>query len=248
MSSERILIIDDDRQLCELLAEYLGTEGFEVSAAYDGDQGLQMAADGDYRLVVLDVMLPGGIEGFSVLRRIRAVSDIPVMMLTARGEDKDRIVGLESGADDYLPKPFNPRELVARIRAVLRRMRFPRTEAIADTEESNCRIGDVMLDSAARLLICSGRKVELTSAEFGILEILMRSAGQIVSRNHLAKEVFGRSLSAYDRSIDVHISKLRKKLGMDSDGMERIKGVRGSGYVYLRPLSAAMDKSDFNRS
>jgi DNA-binding response OmpR family regulator len=247
MSAEKILIIDDDRQLCELLAEYLGTEGFKVCAAHDGEQGLEMLIGRNFNLVVLDVMLPGGIEGFSVLRKIRAFSDIPVMMLTARGEDKDRIVGLESGADDYLPKPFNPRELVARIRAVLRRMKFPRSEAVADTDEGSCRIGDVRLDLAARMLICSGRKVELTAAEFSMLQILMRSAGQVVTRDHLAREVFGRNLSPYDRSIDVHVSKLRKKLGRGSDGTERIKGVRGSGYIYLRPLSATSGESDLNR-
>lgn len=238
MSSEKILIIDDDRQLCELLAEYLGTEGFEVHAAFDGEQGLEMLAGAGYSMVVLDVMLPGGVEGFSVLRRIRGISHIPVMMLTARGEDKDRIVGLEAGADDYLSKPFNPRELVARIRAVLRRVKLSRAETASDRDEGSCRIGDVALDPAARALICSGRKVELTAAEFSMLEILMRSAGRVVTRDQLARDVFGRGLSPYDRSIDVHVSKLRKKLGRGSDGTERIRGVRGSGYIYLRPLPA----------
>jgi two-component system response regulator CpxR len=227
-----ILIIDDDMDLCDLLHDYLTPEGFMVEAVHDGLQGVERAASGQYALVVLDVMLPG-INGFEVLRRIRAVSRVSVLMLTARGEDVDRIVGLEIGADDYLPKPFNPRELVARIRAVLRRVESgPQPQADA----GRLVVGDVELVPGTRTVLRAGQKIELTSVEFSILETMLRLAGQVVSREDLVKNALGRSLSAYDRSIDVHVSSLRKKLGQRTGEPERIKTVRNVGYLYSAEL------------
>jgi len=225
-----ILIIDDDTDLCDLLRDYLTPEGFVVEAVHNGTEGVDRTVSGRYSLVVLDVMLPG-INGFEVLRRIRAASRVPVLMLTARGEDVDRIVGLEIGADDYLPKPFNPRELVARIRAVLRRAESePQSQVQADT--GRLIVGDIELVSGTRTVLRIGQKVELTSVEFAILETLLRLAGQVVSRDDLVKQALGRNLSAYDRSIDVHVSSLRKKLGQRVDESERIKTVRNIGYQY----------------
>lgn len=223
-----ILIIDDDMDLCELLREYLTPEGFVVETVHDGLLGAERAVSGKYALVVLDVMLPG-INGFDVLRRIRAVSRVSVLMLTARGEDVDRIVGLEMGADDYLPKPFNPRELVARIRAVLRRSESePHTQA----DSGRLVVGDIELVPGTRTVLRDGRKVDLTSVEFAILETLLRLAGQVVSRDDLVQQALGRRLSAYDRSIDVHVSSLRRKLGQRAGDPERIKTVRNIGYLY----------------
>lgn len=225
---ENILIIDDDRDLCDLLGDYLTPEGFTVEAVYNGLEGVERALSGKYSLVVLDVMLPG-LNGFEVLRRIRALSGISVLMLTARGEDVDRIVGLEIGADDYLPKPFNPRELVARIRAILRRGESrPQTQS----EPARLVVGDIELIPGSRTLLRSGEKVELTTVEFAILETLLRQAGQVVSRDDLVKQALGRNLNVYDRSIDVHVSSLRKKLGQSVDGSERIKTIRSIGYQY----------------
>ncbi len=225
---ERVLIVDDDVELCELVAEYLTPEGFEIESVHDGEHGLQRALSGEHVLVVLDVMLPG-INGLEVLRRLRSQSRVPVIILTARGDDVDRIVGLEIGADDYLGKPFNPRELVARIRAVLRRAHpeQPGTQKIA--------VGDVELDPAARIVRRHGEPVDLTSVEFTLLETLLRSAGQVVTREQIAHDVLGRRFMPYDRSIDMHVSKLRRKLGYASDGQERIKTIRGVGYIYARP-------------
>jgi len=226
IAMERILIIDDDVELCHLVGEYLRAEGFTIECVHDGESGLKKATDGEYLLAVLDVMLPG-INGFEVLRRIRATSRLPVLLLTARGEDVDRIVGLEIGADDYLPKPFNPRELVARIRAILRRTRgkgeTPVPEAI--------RVGEVELDPATRSVLHRGKPVELTSVEFGLLQVLLREAGRVVTREALVDEVLGRKFSPFDRSIDMHVSKVRKKLG-DSGSEDYIKTIRGAGYIF----------------
>jgi two-component system response regulator CpxR len=225
-----ILIIDDDTDLCELLRDYLSPEGFVVEAVHSGAEGVDRAISGQYSLIVLDVMLPG-INGFEVLRRIRAASRVPVLMLTARDEDVDRIVGLEIGADDYLPKPFNPRELVARIRAVLRRAESGlQTQTQADP--GKLIVGDIELVTGTRTVLRSDKKMELTSVEFAILETLLRLAGQVVSRDDLLKQALGRNLSAYDRSIDVHVSSLRKKLGQRTDESERIMTVRNIGYQY----------------
>src|SRR3954449_5987831 len=223
---DRILIIDDDVELCSLIGEYLASEGFEAESEHDGERGLARASQGDYVLIVLDVMLPG-INGFEVLRRIRDGSRIPVLLLTARGEDVDRIVGLEIGADDYLPKPFNPRELVARIRAILRRSRKGSEHDVPEV----IRVGDVELDPATRSVLHRGKPVEFTSVEFALLQVLLREAGRVVTREALVDEVLGRKFSPFDRSIDMHVSKVRKKLG-DSDTGDHIKTVRGTGYIY----------------
>ncbi len=230
-----ILVIDDDTELCSLLSEYLKPEGFIVEAAYQSQHGIDMATQGQYNLIILDVMLPGKLNGFDVLQAIRSKTTIPVLMLSARGEDVDRIVGLEMGADDYLPKPFNPRELLARIRTILRRSSTVSNESGTG---SSCKIGDLELDTSSRLVKCANKQVELTSVEFGLLTLLIKSAGQVLTRDDLTAEVLGRSLSPYDRSIDVHVSKLRKKLGLDPSGNERIKSVRGAGYVYTAFESA----------
>jgi len=233
----RILVIDDDVELCELLTDYLTPEGFQVETVHDGGRGAERALSGEQALVVLDLMLPG-MSGFDVLRRIRAGSNVPVLMLTARGDDVDRIVGLEMGADDYLPKPFNPRELVARIRAIQRRAEPAREREFGKTAQ-RLVLGDVQLDPGARVVLQHGHPVALTSVEFTLLEVLLRASGQVVTREDLAKEVLGRPLSPYDRSIDVHISSLRRKLGRQFGDTERIKTVRGAGYVYTRPPDSA---------
>jgi DNA-binding response OmpR family regulator len=235
---ERILIIDDDRELCSLLAEYLKPEGFIVDNSFQSKEGLEMAINGQYNLVILDVMLPGQLNGFNVLQSIRTKTAVPVLMLSARGEDVDRIVGLEMGADDYLPKPFNPRELLARIRTILRRLSPIHHVISGDENGSGYKIGDLDLDTSSRRVQCANRPVELTGVEFDLLTLLIKNAGQVLTRDHLTAEVLGRSLSPYDRSIDVHISKLRKKLGLDSSGNERIKSIRGSGYVYTAFVTA----------
>jgi two-component system, OmpR family, response regulator CpxR len=229
---ERVLVIDDDVGLCELVEEYLGPEGYDVEATHNGERGIDRALSNEHSLVILDVMLPG-MHGFDVLRRIRAKSRIPVLMLTARGDDVDRIVGLEIGADDYLPKPFNPRELVARIRAILRRTQPD--EALAGGTRESLIVGDIEMDTSTRAVNRAGEAVELTAVEYDLLERLLRSAGQIAKREELVKEVLGRELSPFDRSIDMHVSNLRKKLGHQLNGMERIKTIRGVGYIYAGP-------------
>jgi DNA-binding response OmpR family regulator len=229
-----ILVIDDDRELCELLGEYLGQEGFAVESANDAAAGLSLALSGRHALVVLDVMLPG-MSGFEVLRRIRERSRVPVLMLTARGTEVDRIVGLEMGADDYLPKPFNPRELVARIRAVQRRVAAPVGVPGSPRVQEPLEVGDVTLEPGTRTVRRGGEVVALTSVEFSVLEALLRAAGRAVSREELARTALGRNLSIYDRSIDVHVSSLRRKLGRRVGALERIRSVRGIGYQYSRP-------------
>jgi two-component system, OmpR family, response regulator CpxR len=228
----RILIIDDDTGLCDLLTEYLSSEGFFVDSVYDGDEGEARALAGEYDLIVLDVMLPR-VSGFELLRRLRLKSSVPVLMLTARGDDVDRIVGLEMGADDYVPKPFNSRELVARIRAVLRRSTQEPGGPVEKTPPSKLRVDDVEMDPSTLEVLCRGKPIELTAVEFRLLEALLRSAGRILSREELTEAVLGRTLSPYDRSIDVHISKLRRKLGNKANGAERIKSVRNTGYLYV---------------
>lgn len=228
---EQILIIDDDAALCELVTEYLEPLGFQIESVHRGDAGAERAVAGEHSIVVLDVMLPG-LNGLEVLRRIRAESKVPVLMLTARGDDVDRIVGLEIGADDYLPKPFNPRELVARIRAILRRAKSD--EPAGRTRAKLLTVGDVELDMGTRAVYRAGEVVELTAVEFALLEKLLRSAGRIITREELSKEVLGRSVSPFDRSIDMHISNLRKKLGHQFGAIERIKTVRGVGYIYAQ--------------
>ena len=223
---ERILIIDDDVGLCEVLAERLEGEGFSLEAAHDGVRGLERARSGEHALVVLDLMLPG-LPGLEVLRSLRAHSGIPVLILTARGEDVDRILGLELGADDYLPKPFNPRELIARIRAILRRV------SQVGVSGQHFTAGDISLDLAAREAWMNEQRLQLTSVEFSLLEAFLRDAGHVVTREHLTEAVLGRKVAGpFDRVIDVHVSNLRKKLG-NSPGGERIKAVRGEGYQFV---------------
>jgi DNA-binding response OmpR family regulator len=226
----RVLVVDDDVELCELISQYLGRQGFPVEAVSTGGKGVERALSGGHAIVVLDVMLPD-IKGFEVLRRIRAKSQTPVLMLTARGNEQDRILGLEMGADDYLPKPFNPRELSARIEAILRR-------AMPDPMEPNRGIlerivvEDVELDKGARTVRQTGRLIDLTTVEFDLLETMLRSAGRVLSREEMVRSVLNREFSPFDRSIDTHVSNLRRKLGRRSNGLERIKGVRGLGYQY----------------
>lgn len=222
----KILIIDDDEDLCELVSEYLEVEGFEVETVHDGESGLQSAKGNDqiYDLAILDVMLPK-MSGFDVLRELRQTSKLPVLMLTARGDDMERIVGLEIGADDYLPKPFNPRELVARIRAILRRVEL--TEESKSGENEKLQIDDVELQTAARSATRAGEDLNLTSVEFDLLAAFLREAGQVVKKEDLSRNVLDRDLSPYDRSLDMHVSNLRKKLDND-----RIKTIRSVGYIY----------------
>ena len=218
-------MVDDDVELCGLLGEFLRREGFAVDFQHNGAEGLEKASRGEHSLLVLDVMLPG-LDGFEVLRRLRQRSQIPVLMLTARDEDVDRIVGLELGADDYLSKPFNPRELSARIRAILRRV-----EARPAVAEPPLEVNGVMLDPATREVTCDGRQVELTTLEFDLLRLLMRAAGRVLSRDALMEEIYDRKATPFDRSVDMHISHLRKKL---ETGRQRIKTVRGVGYQFLK--------------
>jgi two-component system response regulator CpxR len=230
--TERILMIDDDEELSALVAEYLTGERMTVDLAHAGDVGLAKALASPYDLVILDVMLPG-LNGFDVLRRLRESSSVPVVMLTARGQDVDRIVGLEIGADDYLAKPFNSRELVARIRAVLRRA--GRAGDGGSVEQAAVRVGDVEVDPGSRVARRAGEVVELTTVEFDLLELFLRQPGRVLSREELSQTVLGRELTPFDRSVDVHVSNLRRKLGPGSEGGDRIKAVRGVGYRYVRP-------------
>ena len=220
----RLLLIDDDTELCSLLAELLKNEGFAVECVHEGYRGLERALHGGFSLAILDVMLPG-LDGFEILRRLRKESRVPVLMLTARGEDVDRIVGLELGADYYLPKPFNPRELVARVRAILRRYE-PRTSAGARVE-----VNGVVLDPATRQVTVDGQATDLTTFEFDILEILMRAAGRVLSRDDLMENLYNRKATAFDRSIDMHISHIRRKLEIKRPF---IKTIRSVGYQFLQ--------------
>jgi DNA-binding response OmpR family regulator len=230
----RILIVDDDVELCNLISQFLEPEGFVIEAEHDGARAVERALTEPHDLIVLDVMLPG-MNGFEVLRRIRAQSGMPILMLTARGEDVDRIIGLEIGADDYLPKPFNPRELVARIRAILRRTSSDAGNGPAAPRRIKLAIGDVELDGGSRIVRRGGKDLSLTTVEFDLLRALMEMAGRAVTREELTKAVLGRAFSAFDRSIDTHVSNLRRKLGPDRHGAERIKTVRNVGYLYALP-------------
>jgi len=227
-----LLIVDDDVELCALLVERLAEDGFDLAAVHDGIDGLELASNGGYSLVILDVMLPrmGGID---VLKQLRARSSVPVLMLTARGDDIDRIIGLEVGADDYLPKPFNPRELIARIKAILRRMEERRTDL------EKFKAGDILIDTSLREAHVGDRSLQLTTIEFALLEVLVRNPGRALSREYLTGIALGRKLGAFDRTIDVHISNLRRKLD-EHRGIQRIKTIRGSGYL-LAPRKPAED-------
>ncbi len=225
-----LLMIDDDEKLVALVREYLVPHGFTIKAAHEGHDGLVALRSASPDLVILDIMLPG-LDGFEVLQRIRQFSRVPVLMLTARGEETDRIVGLEMGADDYLPKPFNPRELLARIRAILRRA--------GDDEPGEARerfeAGPVVLDGGSRTVTVRGQAVELTTAEFDLLKVLMASAGRVLSRDQLMQQLHGSAWSAFDRSIDVHVSRIRAKIEVDVRRPELLKTVRGVGYQFVQP-------------
>lgn len=236
----QVLMIDDDTELCDLVQEYLRRDGLNTIAANNGEDGLRIAQTGNCAMVVLDVMLPG-IGGFEVLRRLRATSRIPVLMLTARGDEVDRVLGLELGADDYLPKPFSSRELAARIRAILRRVQPESSEQGSAEIQRGVEgrpprkllaVGDVEICLATRESRAGGVPVELTAVEFNLLELLLRAAGDVVTREGIAREVLGRQLLPYDRSVDTHISNVRRKLGPAPNGADRIKTVRGVGYIY----------------
>ena len=230
-NNTRLLLIDDDIELCELLVEYLATEGFSVVAVHDGEAGVKAALSGNHDMVLLDVTLPK-LNGFEALRQIRQRSDIPVLMLTARGDDVDRIIGLEIGADDYLPKPYNHRELVARIKAILRRGKTP---VPIKGGIRTLQIDDVALNLANREATIAGEPLELTATEFLVLKSLIERAGELISRDELTQIALNRNLTLYDRAIDMHVSNVRKKIGARPDGSQRIKTVRGSGYFYILP-------------
>jgi two-component system response regulator CpxR len=221
---EEVLLIDDDEELGSMLKEYLGKNGFQLKTAHRGDTGLRAALQRQWALVLLDVMLPG-MDGFEVLKRIRTESSVNVLLLTARGEDVDRIIGLEIGADDYVPKPFNPRELLARMRAILRR------NSIQGQRESGVlRVQDLELDPAARRVLQRGRRLDLTDVEFSLLESLMRSPGKVVNREELSETVLGRKFDPFDRSLDMHVCRLRRKLARNGSQDELVKTIRGVGY------------------
>jgi two-component system response regulator CpxR len=221
-----ILLADDDVELCEMLTQYLVAEGFAVEAVYDGETALARAGSGRFDLLVLDVMMPRK-NGFDVLRELRVHAQTPVLMLTARDEDVDSIIGLELGADDYLAKPCNPRVLVARIRAVLRRAESP--SPVTET----LRFDDLEMHTGSRSVRCLDRAIAMTSTEYTVLEVLLRHAGQVVAKTELSDLALGRKLTRYDRSLDMHVSSLRRKLGVRPGGEERIKTVRGVGYQFI---------------
>jgi two-component system response regulator CpxR len=227
--SDRLLIVDDDTELCALLKELLEPEDFDIALAHDGETGLSMALSGEFKVVILDIMLPK-MNGLEVLRQIRAASSVPVILLTARGDEIDRIVGLEVGADDYLPKPFHPRELVARLRAILRRAGAPQMR-----NDSRLCVGDVEMDFARRSVTRGGVEINLTTVEFNILAALLRAAGSVVSREETTRLVLGHKFTVLDRSVDVHVSKIRKKLSSDINRPDPIKTLRGIGYLYVLP-------------
>ena len=225
----RLLIVDDDHALVNLLKRFLEGEGFQVDAAYDHASGLVAALAGDHELIVLDVMLPGG-SGFELLKAVRRESAIPVLLLTARGEAIDRILGLEIGADDYLAKPFDPRELVARIRAIFRRTREPAPADTRSEHEEVLTVGDIRMFIGSRTVTCADKPVDLTSVEFNVLELLLRHAGSVVTREQIAEAALGRPLNVFDRSVDVHVSRVRRKLSVVHGGDDLIRPIRGMGY------------------
>lgn len=233
----QVLMIDDDRKLVELVRDYLEPQGFEVASAHDGPSGLEALAARVPALVILDLMLPG-LDGLEVCRRIRSADHpawrgIPVLMLTARGDETDRIVGLELGADDYLPKPFNPRELLARIKAVLRRV-VSGSLPSAGQDSAVLEVGALRIDPGARRVVLGTRAIELTTAEFDVLHALAQSAGRVLSREQLLERIHGPGWAAYERSVDVHISRIRQKIEADSRHPEVLKTLRGVGYLLSR--------------
>lgn len=229
MSANSLLIIDDDEDLCQLLSEYLGDVGYNVDYINTGKGAVQRLKATRPNGVILDLMLPGS-NGIDVLKEVRAVSDVPILMISARGDEVDRIVGLESGADDYLPKPFSTRELVARIRALLRRA----GAANAPIDQNQLVHGDLSLDLDLMAVTIEGRPVDLTGVEFRLLHILAESAGETISKEAVFEYVLQRAASPLDRTLDTHISNLRKKIGSRADGHPRIRTIRNAGYIYCR--------------
>jgi two-component system response regulator CpxR len=226
-----ILIVDDDLKLCGLVADYLHTMGYGAEQAHTGARGLQMALDNKYDAVILDVMMPG-MDGFEVLRNLRRESDVPVLMLTARGEETDRIVGLEMGADDYLPKTFSSRELLARLRAVIRRASGTEKKPAADED---LVFGDLRICKASRTVRMGNELLNLTPVEFDLLMLLADASGRVLTRDHLLNAFAGRSYEVFDRSVDVHISSLRRKLKEDPRNPKFIRTVRTAGYMFTDP-------------
>ncbi len=227
----KILIVDDDRKLCRLVADYLEPMGYDIDAAHNGSQGLELVREGDYEAVILDVMMPQ-MDGFEVLKRLREESDIPVIMLTARGEETDRIVGLEMGADDYLPKTFSSRELLARLRAVTRRYEKSKRHTASRNENGRLVFGELQIDEKARMVQLGAKTLNLTPIEYDLLTCLARSAGRVLSRDQLLDAVAGRDYEVFDRSVDVHISSLRRKLGEAPRTPKYIQTVRSAGYMF----------------
>jgi two-component system, OmpR family, response regulator CpxR len=230
----QILVVDDDKKLCRLIQEYLEPLGYEVTAAHTGPEGVEMARKQSFAAVILDVMLPG-MNGFDVLRELRNKSSVPVLMLTGRGEEPDRIVGLELGADDYLPKTFSTRELLARLRAVIRRSNL--TLVAADGPSPHIVVGELELNPEARSAALGGQPLMLTAIEFDLVLALAKAAGRVRTREQLLNEVADRNYDAFDRSIDVHISSLRRKLGDDPKSPRFIVTVRSAGYMMRKPGS-----------
>lgn len=227
----RVLVIDDDRKLCRLIEEYLSPMGYQVHMVHDGAEGLTEALSGRHHVVILDVMMPR-MDGFEVLRRLRKESEIPVLMLTARGEETDRIVGLEIGADDYLPKTFSARELLARLRSVTRRSLEMGKTAVPKVQ-SPVVVGDLRVEPSSRAAFLRGEAMVLTPIEFDLLAVLAAAAGRVLTRDQLLDAVAGREYEVFDRSVDVHISSIRKKLGDDPRRPRFIKTVRSAGYLFL---------------
>jgi two-component system response regulator CpxR len=228
-----ILLADDDIELNGMLVDYLAGEGFEFDVARDGGAALSKALINQYDLLILDVMMPRR-NGFDVLRELRIQSQLPVLMLTARGHDVDSIVGLELGADDYLAKPSNPRVMVARTRAILRRAAARAALQNGKDRPNQIAQDDRVMHVGSRTVTCGSHPIDMTSTEFSLLHVLLREAGSVVLKSALSQQALGRKLSRYDRSLDMHVSNLRKKLGPLPDGQERIKTVRGMGYIYTR--------------
>lgn len=232
---ERLLLIDDEMSTCRLFVSYLEPAGFAVDVVHDGEEGLESLCTRPYDLILMDVVLPR-INGFEVLRRLRKDLSIPVIMVTNRDDEIDIVVGLEMGADDYMIKPVKPRELLARIRAVLRRSQRQLQGTNDVTASQRLAVGDVEMELGSRLVFCGGKQINLTTVEFLILEALLKNAGQTVLRNDLKRAVLGRQPDPYDRSLDVHVSRLRKKLGCHLlSGTTRIQAIRGAGYLYSVP-------------
>ncbi|MCP4789063.1 MAG: response regulator [Gammaproteobacteria bacterium] len=231
-NSANILLVEDDQELNELLTEFLQLEGFNVTSTFNGEEGLKQAQNGNFDVVVLDIMLPI-MNGLEVLKQLRNNKQTPVLMLTARGDEVDRIVGFEMGADDYLPKPCNPRELIARIKAILRRVDMDTQGLQNEAKKISIQRDDIEVNPATRVATLNSEALELTSTEFNLLENLLANAGNVLSKEDLTETALGRKLTMYDRSIDMHLSNLRRKLGPFRDGEQRIKTVRGVGYLYV---------------